>query len=264
MPNDRLTQELLSILTPLGVELEARTVPPGRQHGARTPVVRYSVAHTRWRVRYVRYRVPDVLSFTVIETTQGTPLIVCHATARRMALSREQLFALERTLDQMWEHVPLHAPDADGVEAVSQERQIAVEALRLEPACVPGTVATLVASAPLLTLTGEAVETLLFNALGVRSALEYAEARCFYAVAIGQGQGPQVRHLMPQSQRNVCGPALCGAYPPTPMQLLSAGIWLLLPIPPSCAPGQDEWGQNVLLCPDCLARWRAHPCLGGM
>ncbi len=261
MTSNRLTQELEAILTPLGVELEEAL--PARQETARTHVLRVPVDNGRRTLRGVCYRVPGVLSLTVITPEQGTSLVVCHAAQRRVALSREQLCALEHVLDQVWEHVPLHAPDVDGVEAeMSQERQIALEAVRLEPTSEPGTVATLVAEAPILTLTGEAIESLLFQVLGMRSAWECDEAHCFYAIAIGRGE--QMRHLMPQSQRNACGPVLCGACPPPPMQLLSAGIWLLLPIAPTQQPGQDEWGRAVLLCPDCLARWREHPGAGGM
>ena len=243
--SDRLTQELRAIIEPLGVRLD-------EQETYERPL---SHKGDEWLTSRSRYRLPGILTVAITQTSQGTPCVLCWPKRRCASLTHTQLSALEALLKRVREPLPPWIPEELLSIEVEAEREIALAALRLEPTWhTPHEVARLIAAAPVLVLTRDALESLCISIRCRLARLDYEEAHCFYAVEPGYLQG--VHHLMLPSGRTLRHPALCGAPAPT-SEPCYAPHWWLFPVPAGKEPGQGERSRSIPLCADCLARWQA-------
>lgn len=253
MTDDRLTQELRTLLEPLGVSVEPSETP-------KHPLLQ---AGTGARGRAWLYRLPDILALAVTQTPKGNSCVLCWPKRRRSALSREQVQALLALLRRVGACLPERRSVETEVETEAEhtiEEEIAWimrepnERLRLEPLWErPEEIALLVAESPRMTLTRDEIEAL---EIAVRSRLESLacdEAICFYAVEHPLLEG--LRHLMLPEQRSVCHPAFCGACAPQNSKPWS-GYWFLFPISTNQELEHDA-AHGVSVCPDCFVRWRA-------
>lgn len=242
MSEERLTQELHALLEPLGVRLEA------------SASYKQERAYPSTGARAMGDRLPGILSLAVTLTPEGTRLVVCWPTRRSASLSHKQLVALDMLLKQVRQHLPPWVPTELLSLEAEAERDIAVATLRIEPCFdTPNEVARLIAAAPVVVLTRDALESLCIAIRCRLARLDYEAACCFYATQPGALQS--IHHLMP-SGRTLRHPALCGVPAPISEQCY-APHWWLLPIPSLQEPGQVALNRGIHLCTDCLACWQA-------
>ena len=251
MTDDRLTQELRTLLEPLGVSVEPSETP-------KHPLWQ---AGTGARGRAWLYRLPDILALAVTQTPKGNSCVLCWPKRRSSALSREQVQALLALLRRVGACLPENRSVETEVERTIEEEVAWImrepdERLRLEPLWErPEEIALLVAASPAMRLTRDEIEALEIAAEQRLHTLECDEAICFYAVEHPVPDAEAVRHLMLPEKRSVCHPALCGACAPHNSKPWS-GYWFLFPIPTNQELEHDA-ANGVHICPDCLAQWWA-------